>query len=302
MLTDQLELDDDPIAPWSAERGPAMNLERYLQQKALKPFETPLLWGLDHVDRLFPTPFGSETFALFRSWHNRRALDPAGLWSRLTLALTYATEAHLFITDPNQSPFNVGTRLALDDFTPEQAADLNGRYRSPLGDTTTEARFFALAGGQPFLVQRGLDAMARAEAETPGAAARLLATLERGARDDNPLFGDHLRRMRRSLMEDANLTDVVRALLRGEPCPTLNDLYRLRSAGILAGDAPKPPISAAASTAITWRNICPNLRRKEKSGRLDDRTRRRAALLYHRRDDAAGCAVVCRASGGQRPL
>jgi hypothetical protein len=63
----------------------------------------PVVWGLDEVDRLFSCEFGSEVFGLFRSWHNRRSLDPAGPWSRLTLALAYATEAYLFITDLNQS-------------------------------------------------------------------------------------------------------------------------------------------------------------------------------------------------------
>ena len=45
----------------------------------------------------------SEVFGLFRSWHNRRSLEPASPLSRLTLAIAYATEAHLFITDVNQS-------------------------------------------------------------------------------------------------------------------------------------------------------------------------------------------------------
>jgi len=31
------------------------------------------------------------------------------------MAIAYATEAHMFITDMNQSPFNVGTRLSLAD-------------------------------------------------------------------------------------------------------------------------------------------------------------------------------------------
>ena len=71
-------------------------------------------------------------FGLFRSWNNERLLDPSGSWSRFTLVIAYATEAHLFITDVNQSPFNVGTRLTLEDFTREQVAELNRRYGSPL--------------------------------------------------------------------------------------------------------------------------------------------------------------------------
>src|SRR5206468_9769560 len=91
-----------------------------------------LVWGLDEVDRLFNCPFSDVVFGLFRSWHNERSLNPEGPWGRLTLAIAYATEAHLFITDLNQSPFNVGTRLTLDDFTLEQVAELNRRYGSPL--------------------------------------------------------------------------------------------------------------------------------------------------------------------------
>jgi len=83
---------------------------------------------LDEVDRLITCGFGSEVFGLFRSWHNERSLDPSGPWERLTMAIAYATEAHLFITDVNQSPFNVGTRLTVEDFTLSQVADLNERY------------------------------------------------------------------------------------------------------------------------------------------------------------------------------
>src|SRR5208283_2041067 len=101
------------------------NFERYVRREVLGKTAAPLAWGLDEVDRLFVTPFGTEVFGLLRSWHNERALDPTGPWSSLTTAIAYATEARLFITDLNQSPFNIGTRLALEDFTALQAAELN---------------------------------------------------------------------------------------------------------------------------------------------------------------------------------
>ena len=73
--------------------------------------------------------------------------------------IAYATEAHLFITDINQSPFNVGTRLTLRGLHPEQVADLNRRYGSPLQGNADLVRFFRLVGGHPYLVQRGLYEM-----------------------------------------------------------------------------------------------------------------------------------------------
>lgn len=108
----------------------------------------------------FACPFGSDVCGLFRSWWNARAYEPSGPWFKLTLAIVYATEAHLFITDMNQSPFNVGTRFELGDFTFEQVADLNARYGSPLTDEPKRSRFFRLIGGQPYLTRRGLREMA----------------------------------------------------------------------------------------------------------------------------------------------
>ena len=118
------------------------------------------------VDRLFSCEFGSEVFGLFRSWHNERSLDPASPWSRLTLAIAYATEAHLFITDLNQSPFNVGTRLSLEDFTLQQVGELNGKYGAPLKNEAEIERFYALVGGQPYLARRGLDRARRAPSDS----------------------------------------------------------------------------------------------------------------------------------------
>lgn len=143
-----------PEDTWKAGRNPNTNFERWLRREVLAKSEKPLLWAIDEADRLFSCDFGSEVFALFRTWHNERALDPGGPWSKLTLAIAYATEAHLFIRDPNQSPFNIGTRIALSDFTPAQVADLNQRHGNPLPEDEHLERFYRLLGGQPYLVRR----------------------------------------------------------------------------------------------------------------------------------------------------
>ena len=226
-LADQLNLDTDPVETWNGARGPSTNLERFLRRDMLSAIDGPLVWGLDEVDRLFSVPFGSEVFGLFRSWHNKRALDPSGPWSRMTLAIAYATEAHLFITDLNQSPFNVGTRLALDDFDPSHVGDLNGRYGLPLAGAAEVARFHDLLGGQPYLTRRGLDEMSARGLD--------LATFEAEADRDEGLFGDHLRRILLGLSHDAELAETTHAVLAGRPIPSPDAFYRLRSAGVLSG-------------------------------------------------------------------
>src|SRR5262245_31229384 len=228
-FVDQLDLDVYPNQIWDADLSPGINLERYLRRGVLQQTAAPIVWGLDEVDCLFTCDFGSEVFGLFRSWHNKRALDPEGPWRRLTLAIAYATEAHLFITDLNQSPFNVGTRLRLEDFSFEQVAELNRRYGSPLGDQAEVARYCRLVGGHPYLVRRGLYEMTAREIK--------LAALEAQAdRDDGP-FSDHLRRLAVSLTQDRTLSEVVRRVLKGSSSVATESFYRLRSAGLMAGDS-----------------------------------------------------------------
>lgn len=228
-IADQLDLDVLPEQSWSARRGPSMNFERYIRREILGRLVGPLVWGMDEVDRIFTCPFASEVFGLFRSWHNERSLDPEGPWQRLTLAIAYATEAHLFITDINQSPFNVGTRLLLDDFTFEQVAELNQRYGFPLKNNDEITRFFRLVGGQPYLVRRGLHEMVTIGVD--------LTAFEAKAGTDEGPFGDHLRRILVLLAQDPALCEVVRGVLQGSPCPSAESFYRLRSAGIMSGDS-----------------------------------------------------------------
>ncbi|HXI51063.1 MAG TPA: AAA-like domain-containing protein, partial [Candidatus Saccharimonadales bacterium] len=227
LLVDQLGLDTLPDAHWDKKRSPNINFERFLRLKVLGDCARHLVWGLDEIDRLFTCPFGSEVFGLFRSWHNERALDPSGPWSRLTLAIAYATEAHLFITDVNQSPFNVGTRVDLEDFTFDQVMDLNDRYGTPIQSESEVRRLHALLGGQPYLVRRALDELTQNRLP--------FETLVAEADDDEGIFGDHLRRMMLMLVKDGDLTEVVRGMLRGQPCPNVASFHRLRSGGLMRG-------------------------------------------------------------------
>jgi DNA-binding SARP family transcriptional activator len=227
-LAHQLRLEADPETSWRQQRGWNVNFERFLVGEVLASPERKLVWGLDEVDRLFTCDYSSEVFGLLRSWHNERALDPQGPFSRLTLAIAYATEAHLFITDINQSPFNVGTRLTLGDFIRTQVADLNCRYGRPLREARELERFHALLGGHPYLTRRGLRELARQPVP--------LAALEREAAGEEGPFGDHLRRLWHALGQDATLCEAMRQVLAGGGCPDSAAFYRLRSAGLVIGD------------------------------------------------------------------
>jgi|SRR5579884_221062 len=232
-LADGLRLDIMPEDNWNDRRTASRNLERYLGEVALGANLGPVIWAMDEVDRLFTCDFGSEVFGLFRSWHNRRALDSTGPWMRLTLALAYATEAHLFISDRNQSPFNVGLRLTMGDFTPAQVAELNRRYGAPLQNAEEEERFYGLVNGHPFLSHRGLAEMASRRLQVTDLEAQ-------GDREDG-LFGDHLRHILSVLSNDIDIKEAVRSVLQEQPCASADSFFRLRSSGILTGDSRETP-------------------------------------------------------------
>jgi hypothetical protein len=227
----QLQLDVDPKSTWNEWLGANTNFERFIQAQILSNVDGHLIWAMDEVDRLFALPFAPDFFGLIRSWHNRRALRPEGNWAKLTIAIAYATEAHLFITDLNQSPFNVGTRLTLDDFTLEQLAELNQRYGQPLRGADEESRFWRLTGGQPYLSRRGLDEMVRKSMP--------FADLESHADNEEGPFGDHLRRVLVGVSNDPNLLLDTKTVLHATGFPTIEGFYRLRSAGIFVGDSPQ---------------------------------------------------------------
>ncbi|HXU38391.1 MAG TPA: AAA-like domain-containing protein [Blastocatellia bacterium] len=229
----ELDLTPEPHLAWDNNLSPCTKFERYLRREVFPQKQTALVLGLDEVDRLFDLPCASEIFGLFRSWHNRRALDPQGPWHRLTLAMAYATEAHLFITDVNQSPFNVGTRLALEDFTLDQVSELNERYGRALQNEEEVAAFHGLLGGHPYLTQCGLYEMVKNNAS-------LDAILEMGKKDDG-VFGDHLKRMLVTLQQERALFEELRCYLVSKQKLSEDALSRLRSSGILSSDSTKEP-------------------------------------------------------------
>jgi len=229
MLARQLRLKISPKESWSNDYPASGNFENYFLDEILANIEEPVLWAIDEADKLFDYPFSSEIFAMLRTWYNDRALNPDSPCTRLTLAIAYATESYLFIKEQNQSPFNVGTKLVLEDFTPKQVADLNQRYGTPLKNNKEIKQFHQLVGGQPYLVRCGLNDIVSHK-----------LTLEEfisKADHDDGTYGDHLHRIVMLLNREEPLSQAMQRVLRGEPCPDYDSFYRLRSAGILRGDS-----------------------------------------------------------------
>jgi len=223
-LSRQVGFDFDFESEWMEGISPTLNMDEFMSQ-LLKSSDRPLVWFMEEADRLFSAPFASEFYGLVRSWHNARSSHPRGPWGRLTVVIGYATEAHLFIKDLNQSPFNVGCRIDLPMFSLANTSDLNERCGSPIKRRQDLEALQNLLGGQPFLTHRALDIIASGQ--------MTIETLLAKAADDEGPFEDHLKRI---LVSVTQMRAVWEALVSSLSTPDLTDsegLQRLVAAGIL---------------------------------------------------------------------
>src|SRR5437867_3385491 len=83
----------------------------------------PVVLFIDEIDAVRSLPFSTdEFFAAIRECYNRRSQDPA--FERLTFCLLGVATPSDLIQDTRTTPFNIGHRIELTDFTPAEAAPL----------------------------------------------------------------------------------------------------------------------------------------------------------------------------------
>ena len=201
---------------------PSARLFGFLSDEVLPRSETPLVVFIDEVDATRSLPFSADDlFAGIRQAWNARAEDPR--YRRLTFCLMGAALPSDLIRDPRITPFNVGRRVELRDFTPQEAAPFasgllpfgGGQGGGSAADQTL-ARVLHWTGGHPYLTQ----ALSAALAQTP--------TLP-SPRGEGSTVVDNLVRARyldgRARESDTNLADVGNRLL-GTGDPEMTDERR----------------------------------------------------------------------------
>jgi ribosomal protein L29 len=224
-LTDTLELDDRVDQFWSTQLGNSQRCTRYVERYLLKEIDAPLVLAMDEVESMFEADFRSDFFGMLRSWHNSRAAKPA--WRRLDLALVTSTEPYQLIANLNQSPFNVGQVLTLDDFAPDEVHELNERHGRPL-DAANERQLNGLLGGHPYLTRRALYQLASGASTTEALFGQ--AAAERGP------FGDHLRYHLFRLHGQPELVRGLVQVLEQSRCDDETVFWRLHGAGLVRGE------------------------------------------------------------------
>ena len=257
-LGQQLDLEDELLDFCSAhpEWGPLHRWVSAIEQVVLKELSSKVVIFVDEIDIVRSLPFSTdEFFAAIREFYNRRSRETA--FARLAFGLLGVATPTDLIRDTRMTPFNIGRRIELNDFSATEAAPL---ARGLTGDESVAAELLARVlhwtGGHPYLTQRLCrelaDALASPSIETPGElpvppllptartvdllAEKLFLSRQARDRDDNLIFVRE--RLLRSEVDVAGLLYLYRRIHNGQVVPDdeTNQLVSiLRLSGITRG-------------------------------------------------------------------
>jgi WD40 repeat protein len=218
----QLDQEEELEQYWLAHerQSPLQRWLGALQHEVLAKVPGRIVLFIDEIDAVRSLPFSTdEFFAAIRQCYNRRPEDPE--FARLSICLLGVATPSDLIQDTRTTPFNIGRRIELTDFTSTEATPLAQGLRQ--GDRSLETllqRVLHWTGGHPYLTQRLCQAVAEDLSVTDVAGVdRLCEALFFSARaqerDDNLLFVRE--RLLHSEADLASLLDLYGRVRRGKP-------------------------------------------------------------------------------------
>lgn len=220
-LGQQLDLEDELLDFWAQNMhfGPLQRLMLAIRRVVMTRHPGPVVIFVDEIDAVGGVPFSTdEFFAAIREFYNFRTED-AELERLMFCLLGVASPADL-IRDTRLTPFNIGRRIELTDFTEAEATPLAaGLQREEPLDSELLNRILYWTGGHPYLTQRMCKAVAEDRRATGAGdvdriCEELFFTRRASEQDDNLLFVRE--RMLRSEVDLASLLTLYGQVLRGK--------------------------------------------------------------------------------------
>ncbi|HBE16903.1 MAG TPA: hypothetical protein DEG17_22165 [Cyanobacteria bacterium UBA11149] len=223
-VSQKLRLPSQVKDYWDEDRGSLVNCTIYFEAYLLESIDSPLVLGLDEVDRIFQFPeIAQSFFPMLRSWHEEAKMTD--IWEKLRIVVVHSTEDYGTL-DINQSPFNVGLSVELPEFTAQQVKDLAQRHQLKWNDTEV-AQLVEMVGGHPYLVRLALYHIARS-----------YVTLEKLLKDaptEGGIYEEHLRRHWVKLKENPQLLAGLQQVVTASEAVRLETMqaYQLYSMGLI---------------------------------------------------------------------
>ncbi|MCW6051527.1 AAA-like domain-containing protein [Lyngbya sp. CCAP 1446/10] len=209
---------------WDEIFGSKVNCKDYFEKYILPQIDSPLILGLDEIDRVFQYPDIAEDFlGLLRAWHEES--KRRDIWKKLRLIVVHSTEVYIPM-NINQSPFNVGLPVDLPEFNHQQIQDLAARHNLHWSDAEVE-QLTAMVGGHPYLVRVALYHISRSDLT--------LDELKETATSDAGIYSDHLRRQLWNLEEYPELAEGMREIAAADIPVQLKSMqaFKLDSLGLV---------------------------------------------------------------------
>ncbi|MEW6210230.1 MAG: AAA-like domain-containing protein [Acidobacteriota bacterium] len=217
----QLDIEDEIESFWlSHERlGPLQRWMFALEEIVMSRFSGRVVIFIDEIDAVRSLPFPTdEFFAGIRELYNRRSEDRR--LERLVFCLLGVATPSNLIQDTRTTPFNIGRRIELNDFTEREAVVLaKGLGRDEETGRRMLSRVLYWTGGHPYLTQRVCQSVAEDEsAKDASGVDRVCQSLffssRARERDDNLLFVRE--RLLRSEIDLAALLDIYSRVRRNK--------------------------------------------------------------------------------------
>ena len=221
----QLSLDHWDASHWKPNANYDQNFSRFLDHFVFKENKTPVLICLDEVDRLFKTPIKSDFFSSVRAFYNRGAFDP--VWQKVRWLLATSSEPSFFIEDLTQSPFNIGLRVELNTFNPDEVKKLAAHHGLKT-DPAALDEMVDYVGGHPYLTHRLVYQLA----QEPASRDQLFDAKTAGG----GVFREHLHRFLIQFQEEEVLVRAMRRIISGKGYDDVRIAHRLEAAGLVRHD------------------------------------------------------------------
>jgi tetratricopeptide (TPR) repeat protein len=153
-IEDQLQLDANVVEWWrsQAHLGISQRLVLFFKEILLAEVKRPVVIFVDEIDTTLSLSFTDDFFATIRYLYNARAHEPE--FQRLSFVLIGVATPGDLIRDPQRTPFNIGERVELTDWTFEEALPLaNGLGIAPAEAEKVLGWVLKWTRGHPYLTQ-----------------------------------------------------------------------------------------------------------------------------------------------------